>query len=138
MLSLQKDHDPVKSYVISKALDVSDSYLKKILRKLVIAGLIYSSASKDGGFSLAKSIRSITVLDVYRALDTDCGGVSISKMARRIFDDEEHIESGERKIRNVFQAGFDDFFARLNTLHLSELLKEEYIESGCYNWQDKY
>ncbi len=59
MLALQKNHEPIKSYTMSQILDVSDSYLKKILRKLVIAGLINSNASKDGGFTLAKSVRDI-------------------------------------------------------------------------------
>ncbi|URN96263.1 MAG: Rrf2 family transcriptional regulator [Candidatus Pristimantibacillus lignocellulolyticus] len=36
---------------------VSDSYLKKILRQLVVAGLVTSSASKDGGYQLARSIK---------------------------------------------------------------------------------
>ena len=33
MLALQKNHTPVKSQTLSKILNVSDSYLKKILIK---------------------------------------------------------------------------------------------------------
>jgi len=137
ILALQKNHEPVKSNTISHVLDVSDSYLKKTLRRLVLAGLINSSASKDGGFTLAKSIRTITVSDVFKALDVDCHKYNISKMSRRIFEDEEHIISSEQKILSVFQASTDDFFARLDTLNLSELIKDEYIDMGYFNWQDK-
>lgn len=38
MLALQKEHWPIKSIVFSQRLGVSDSYLKKVLRKLVVAG----------------------------------------------------------------------------------------------------
>lgn len=137
ILALQKNHEPVKSHVMSRILNVSDSYLKKILRKLVIAGLIDSSASKDGGFTLLKPIRSMTALDVYRALDTDSDSIAVSRMAERIFDDEKHIKAGEQKILNVFKESADAFFAKLDTFHLSDLLKAEYIETGYYDWQEK-
>lgn len=29
------------------------------------------------------------------------------------------------------------FLAKLDTLYLSELIKEEYIDTGYYNWKDK-
>ena len=137
ILALQKNHEPVKSHVISKILNVSDSYLKKILRKLVISGLIDSSASKDGGFTLAKPIRTITALDVYKALDTHCDLLVISKMTRQIFDDEEQIESGEQKIQNIFKESTDAFFSKLDTFKLSELIREEFVDVGFYNWQEK-
>ena len=39
ILSLEKDHRPLRSSELSTILSVSDSYLKKILRKLVWAGI---------------------------------------------------------------------------------------------------
>ena len=41
VLARQTDNQPLKSHVLSKILDVSDSYLRKIIRKLVIGVLIY-------------------------------------------------------------------------------------------------
>ena len=49
MLALQEGHKPVKSRVLSRLLNVSDSYLKKVLMKLSKAGLIDANASKRGG-----------------------------------------------------------------------------------------
>ena len=46
MLGLQKDGQPVDSQSLSTVMGVSDSYLKKTLRKLTIAGLITSSAGR--------------------------------------------------------------------------------------------
>ncbi|MFB7141981.1 RrF2 family transcriptional regulator [Gottfriedia sp. NPDC056225] len=137
MLSLQINHEPVKSFTMSKILDVSDSYLKKILRKLVVAGLINSNASKDGGFTLAKSLRNVTVLEVFKALDKENIEQFNSELSRRIFEDEEHIKSSEQKLINVFQLGIDSYFSHLDSLRLSELIKEEYIDAGYYDWQAK-
>ena len=49
-----KGHAPVKSYTLSERLGLSDSYLKKIMRQLVVAGLVDSEAGKKGGFVLKK------------------------------------------------------------------------------------
>lgn len=45
------------------------TYSQKILRKLVVAGLIKSISGNNGGFTLAKPIGVITVLDVVEALE---------------------------------------------------------------------
>ena len=69
ILSLEKDHRPLRSTELSTILSVSDSYLKKILRKLVLAGIVLSCAGKDGGFKLARSIEEISIYDIYSALE---------------------------------------------------------------------
>ena len=60
MLSLEKDHRPLRSTELSSLLSVSDSYLKKILRQLVLADIITSTAGRDGGFQLAQRPRRHT------------------------------------------------------------------------------
>ena len=49
IIAHSNDEKPLKSYNISDSLGVSDSYLKKIIRQLVVAGLITSEAGKKGG-----------------------------------------------------------------------------------------
>lgn len=93
MLGLQKDNQTVKSNVMSTILQVSDSYLKKILRKLVLAELITSNASKDGGFQLKKSLKQITLYDVYNAIETDIITFDVSDLAEHVFNDDEHTLS---------------------------------------------
>ena len=39
MLATQIDQRPIKSAILSKRLSVSDSYLKKVMRSLVVSGL---------------------------------------------------------------------------------------------------
>lgn len=132
MLALQKDHKAVKSYVLSKRLDVSDSYLKKILRKLVVAELIQSSASKDGGFQLLKPITEITLYDVYVAIENNDVQNFKSDIARKLFDDEAHVRSSEEKIIAILGNALNEF----KKLKVSDILIEEKYSLGAIDWQN--
>ncbi|MFT8424186.1 MAG: Rrf2 family transcriptional regulator [Liquorilactobacillus sp.] len=136
MLALQKDHTPVKSNILSDTLSVSDSYLKKILRKLVVAGLISSNASKDGGFQLKKSIEKISFLDVCMALDP-IKEIELQNMqlANHIFpNDPEHVKKSEQTVIDVFSKGTEAFYKELKAVSLAKLLKEEKYTEGTINW----
>jgi len=94
MLAVQKDHLPLKSQLLSQRLEVSDSYLKKILRKLVVAGLVSSNVSKDGGFTLGRQINEITMLAVCQAVDDSMSlQLPTLNLAERVFPGSpEHIK----------------------------------------------
>ncbi|WP_133016527.1 RrF2 family transcriptional regulator [Clostridium cuniculi] len=137
MLGLQKDNQSVKSNVMSKILKVSDSYLKKILRKLVLADLVISSASKDGGFQLKKSLNQITLYDVYKAIETEGIKYEISDLAEHIFNDDEHTKQSKKKVMDTIDLGVNAFNSELSSVYLSELLMEE--ENRCIkiDWNEK-
>lgn len=59
LLLIGANDKPIKSHELSEKLSVSDSYLKKITRQLVVSGLIQSMANKRGGFVLTKSLENI-------------------------------------------------------------------------------
>lgn len=137
ILALEIDHKPLKSSLLASLLDVSDSYLKKILRKLVVGGVVKSEASKDGGFVLARQINTITLFDVYSAvqgIDTD---FTLSHLGNQIFDDESHVVESEGKIIAALQSGIDAFYASLKKLPLSELLKNFAVKNGAIDWENK-
>ena len=69
LLLIGTNDGPLKSHELSKKLDVSDSYLKKVTRQLVVAGLITSKASKLGGFILNKKMNDISFLDIFEAIE---------------------------------------------------------------------
>lgn len=54
---------------IAEALDVSSAHLAKILQKLVKFGILKSTRGPNGGFDFAKSLSSITLLDVYISIE---------------------------------------------------------------------
>lgn len=136
ILALQKDHEPVKSQVLSQVLKVSDSYLKKMLMKLSKAGIVTSNASKVGGYQLAQSVEQITLKDLFFALELNEGIIEIQYLAERIFEDKEHAKSSQKKVEQTLQQGLGDFYERLNQLTISEILKKEAYKNGAIDWKE--
>ena len=137
MLALQENHTPVKSRVLSDILEVSDSYLKKILVKLTRAGLIQSNASKVGGYQLAQSVTTITLKDVFFALDLQANVIEFKHMAHHIYDDTSHVKQVENKVQQTMEKGIFAFYHELDTLTIADLLQEEAYENGAINWSNK-
>lgn len=121
MLASQKDELPLKSITLSKRLQVSDSYLKKILRKLVIGGLIDSSASKTGGFTLAKPDESITLLDVFEAIEGTEPFYVPSNLVEKVFLVPETIEKNRNAVMDVLSEAETLFKNSLKKCKLKQL-----------------
>ena len=62
MLAVQHQSIPVSSETIYTKLAVSPSYVKKLLRKLVVARLIGGVSGNNGGFYLEKAPSDISLL----------------------------------------------------------------------------
>lgn len=133
MLALQKEHQPVKSQVLSQVLQVSDSYLKKTLMKLSRAGLIESNASKIGGYQLAKPVTDISLKDIFFALELHSNVFEFKHIAHQIYDDFSHVQEGENLIKTTLENGLQAFFDQLDTLKISDLLRPE----GEIDWNEK-
>jgi Rrf2 family protein len=134
MLALQKEHRPVKSSTLSTALEVSDSYLKKILVKLTKSGLIVSSASKTGGYQLARKTNQISLRDIFLTLEPDAKTIEFKHMAQHVYDDATHVAQVEALVMQTLEGGLDDFLARLDTVHVNDLLLEE----ATIDWSERY
>lgn len=137
MLALQEGHQPVKSHVLSQILQVSDSYLKKVLMKLSKAGLIASQASKTGGYQLAKPVDEITLKDIFFALELQADVVDFKHIAHQIYDDELHVRQVEEKVKMTLETGLSAFYDQLETLSISDLLRQEAYEKGAIDWNQK-
>ena len=107
LLILAESHDgkPIKCAVISQQLGVSDSYLKKILRKLVIGQVINSSISKGGGFSLARPLDEIKMLDVFYAIEGQDSYIRSQHLAERVFTSIDEAQRVEENMLHFFQDG---------------------------------
>ncbi|GAB1537301.1 hypothetical protein ADMFC3_29320 [Geovibrio sp. ADMFC3] len=66
---------------LSKACDIPDSFLGKILQNLAKADILSSERGKKGGFRLNKPTSDITVYDIIKAIE---GELSLNEC---IFDD---------------------------------------------------
>jgi len=65
----RKAPSSAKTADIAKAVEVPGSYLAKIIRDLRIAGLVRSQRGVNGGVSLAKPPKNITLLDVMETVE---------------------------------------------------------------------
>ena len=63
------DKKIILSQSISKAYDIPLEYLLKILQQLVRANVLRSKRGPRGGFSLARPIKKITLLEIIEAVD---------------------------------------------------------------------
>ncbi len=68
-MASSENNDTCKIFEISKTWNIPESFLRKILVTLSKAGLVLSSRGASGGYTLAKSANSITLLDVVEAID---------------------------------------------------------------------
>ena len=134
ILALQKDGEPLKSRVLSAHLKVSDSYLKKILMKLKKGGLIAASASKNGGYQLARPIGAISIKDVFTALQLTDDQLELSHLAQYIFPDPNHVAQSEQEISQAFDQAFAAFYDQLDQFKLDRLLKEDAV--GTIDWAE--
>src|SRR5947208_13438843 len=54
---------------IEKKQDIPSHYLSKIMKDLVAGGLVHSHIGSKGGFSLAKAADTISIKEVYEAVE---------------------------------------------------------------------
>lgn len=103
MLATQEGNRPIPSSVIVERLHISDSYTKKLLRKLVVGNVITSVPGNNGGFSLNRELKDINVLEVVEAIE---GRVETypgyGTLEHAFTEFPESIEHGESVIRNIF------------------------------------
>ena len=97
---------------------------------MVVADLIVSNASKDGGFQLKKSIEEISLYDVYKAIETTEITDFKSEIARKLFKDEEHTKNSEDRIIDTINKAEDT----LKKLKLSALLDSKKYKNSDIDW----
>lgn len=124
LLATQESSAPLASDEISKRLGVSPSYMKKIVRKLVVQEIAISVSGNNGGVSLAKPATQITLLDVIEAMEgpiqmyPDTGLISLA------FHDKQYTQKGQELLRNVFSQGDRLLIEYFSKVTAADLLKE--------------
>ena len=61
--------DAVPSKVLAPRAKVPRAYLSKVLRQLVVAGLLHSRTGHYGGFTLAKPAKKIRLKEIFNAVN---------------------------------------------------------------------
>lgn len=138
LLATQEKETALASHVINRRLKGSShSYIRKIIRKLVVNGLVSSVSGSNGGFSLAKQPREISLLDVVEALEGPIHTYPNTGMINQVFSDiGPTADSGEKVLTRVFEQADDRYSAYLAGKTVESLIKET-IESNTIpvlNW----
>lgn len=62
---------PVRSADLARMAGIPESYLSKIMRRLVATGLLSSEKGHGGGFKLRLPLAEVRFIDILSALDVD-------------------------------------------------------------------
>jgi len=93
--------------------------LAKILQKLTKLGMLQSVAGTNGGYRLARSAKSITALEVIRALD---GPIILTSC----FTPHGECDQSERcNVREPLRKIHEGILQLLNTITISDMSKDE-------------
>lgn len=65
----REGQEPISLQPLAKHMEISPTYLSKVLTLLVRAGLIQSTPGANGGYRLQKNRREINFLDVTQAIE---------------------------------------------------------------------
>lgn len=102
LLATQENNKPLASDVISEKLEVSPSYMKKIIRKLVVGNIVNSVSGTNGGVSLAKELEDINLLKVIEAMEGPISMFPNTGLIQKAFQGGIYTEKGETLIKNLF------------------------------------
>lgn len=68
-LATMPPDEPVRAADLSLSTGIPTHYLSKVLRRLVLAGLLVSQKGQGGGFTLSRPAAEIRFLDILAAVD---------------------------------------------------------------------
>ena len=125
VLTVPEIPKPVTNEELTKIMDVSPTYLKKITRKLVVAKLITSTPGVNGGFILGRHMNDITLYDVIEAIDGDKPFFRSAGIIERVFTDrEQQVEKGMTIIEESLHSAQNRWKHSLKQVTLCEIVKE--------------
>lgn len=124
LLIISSSDGPVKSHELSQRLDVSDSYLKKIIRQLVIHDLITSRASKIGGFVLKKEPKDISFLDIFNAIEGQEHFIKTTNLVDKVFITKKEVLKKETMIISYLNQAEENYKDKLKQITIQSLLED--------------
>ena len=141
MLSTQDNLIPLTSHVLNNRLKgTSHSYIRKIIRKLVVSGLATSIPGSNGGFILAKRPEKINLLEIVEALEGKIITYPNSGMINQVFSDiSKTAINGEKILMRTFEAADKQYTAFLKQQTLDQLIQSTLGSSGLpvMDWNNK-
>ena len=85
LLGIQDRHIPLQSRLVAERLDISTSYLKKIVQRLAAADIVKTVSGRDGGIVLTRDPQQITLLSVFDAIEGLNPFIKNTGLANKVF-----------------------------------------------------
>ena len=140
LLSTQEKDVPVSSIAIYQKLSVSSSYIRKLLRKLVVSNIIEGVSGNNGGFYIKKELSDITLLHIVEAIEEPFHSFPKVGALERAFSDFTKIaQTGDEQIAECFSRADKKWNKELERITVEDILSDvfrEYGEIPHRNWND--
>jgi Rrf2 family protein len=137
LLATQDPGIALSSQEINKRLKCSPTYLRKIIRKLVVSKLVNSVSGNNGGFTLATSAENINLLQVVEALEGPIETFSDTELISEVFKEFPFItDQGTAILKNAFAQADQLWRDSLKKKTVHQLIMEAVGEEklSLYNW----
>lgn len=139
LLATQDKEFPVTSAVINHRLNGSPTYMKKLMRKLVVKNLVTSVSGNNGGFTLVDSPKNISILQIIEAVEGEISTYPNSGLIDVVFQDMQvAANQGERVLAHVFSEADALWVNYLATQTVADLLQKTlgHTEIPVLNWNE--
>lgn len=142
MLYMQNRNIYLNSKEISERLDISPTYLKKIMRKLVVANLVTANTGVGGGYKY-KSNKKVNLYHIYKAIN---GKVELfvlkSGYIKKIFKGVAKIDSRYETYLKKLDSINKDLKVSLQAITIDEIVETLIGENSKLrldwnNWEEE-
>lgn len=123
ILSRLPKNKSLNSSALAERLEVSHSYLKKIIKSLVNEGLIRSLSGKNGGFCLAVPLDTISFYKVFVAVEGR-GKIFASQQLLKKFLGKEGDKAHKCAISDALDEIENNLISTLSAVSLQQVAKE--------------
>ena len=143
MLYLQDRHVFLNSKEISQRLNISPTYLKKIMRKLVVDDLVKANTGIGGGYKY-KSNKKVTLYDIYVALNDEVEIFALkTDYVSKIFEGALAVDKRYNKylkkvntVNKAIKSSLEDI--TIESLVEDILEENAKIRLDWNNWEDEF
>lgn len=137
LLATQDPNFPLSAEEIHMRIKGSPTYLRKIIRKLVVSKLVNSVSGNNGGFTLAISAKKINLLQIVEALEGPINTFPDTGFINHVFKEFGPLAgNGTAILKNAFSNADALWRDSLRSQTVYGLISEVVGEStiSLYNW----
>ena len=140
MLNQLPEGKYINTISLSERLEVSDSYLKKIIKLLDNEGLVKSVRGKNGGIALSKPLSQITFYDVFVAIEGKNRIFESQNLLKKFLGNEESKKAKRCVVTSSLDIIENTLVATLTSITLSQVAHQSEINydlTDIRNWVNK-